>query len=475
MRKNSVRGLTKLSGKPLPETLERSNSGIKPNAEKWVTSTDLVDRNPSFTPNIIYDLNEYPSINPHSDSSCLSRGAILLDNPGEEKWFDGPDGNSGAPSLSEAQKKYLSLKAKYAEDLCQKWVDDTEPAKHIFEDLATAAFIIELWRNMYDVIPLSEKGEQKDPKEHDAPFPGFVDIACGNGVIVYVLLMEGYRGLGFDARRRKTWDIFPQPVQKNLKEAVCIPKPFSDALTASGTSQIILDIGVETISGVFPKDTFIISNHADELTVWTPLMAALSNSKSPLPFLSIPCCSHSLSGSPFRYPPPENERNSRCASKNEQNLNKEQKNAPAQNPQPQSGDLKALRAEKQASLTGPGMYNSTYGCLTMKTMMIAEEVGYDVERTLIPIPSTRNMGVIGGRRRTTQKWARRSDNPGNGDLTSSRDAHNGNTGNVVIERINEIVDRECLQEGSIEAAAKVWVERVKGLRQGQGKGDQPRH
>lgn len=475
MCRKSVRGLTQLSEKPLPETLEKSNSDIKLNTEKWVTSTDLVGKNPSCNPNVMCDLNGYPVTNPHSDSGCVSRGAILFGNPDKEMSFDGADSSSWPPLSSEAQKTYLSLKVKYAVDLCQKWIDDTEPTKHIFEDLATAAFIIELWRNMYGLIPLSEKGEQKTPKEYDAPFPGFVDIACGNGVIVYVLLMEGYRGWGFDARRRKTWNIFPEPVQENLKEAICIPKPFLDTVTSSGTSQIIHDIGVETIPGIFPKDTFIISNHADELTVWTPLMAALSNSQSPLPFLSIPCCSHSLSGSPRRYPPPENEKDSGCADKNKQTPNEAKNNAPDQNSQPQSGDLKALRAEKQESLAEAGMYNSKYGCLTMKTMMIAEEVGYDVERTFIPIASTRNMGVIGGQRRTVQGWTRRSNNPKNGDLTCSQDARNGNPRNVVIERINEIVDRECSQEGGIEAAAKIWFERTKRLHQSQGKGNQPRH
>lgn len=653
MRKKAPRDVSQLSGKPLAETLERSNLPIKPDAEGWVTSADLVEKNLPFTPNVIYDLNVYLLTNPHLNSSCLFRGDILLDTLGilktpehEEKSFNGTDGNTGTDSVPEnvapmpastiagfeltrtvvrrfiprnpkldrsldqtchfyeandvgsgsvcgdekangdstdlvsskrilftmtphvsskddipfyhpllrgltflydfqhdstkpiesgdgklsihflpfpnepiptrlertlsallnsqlrlarnalsvkrsgrsnenpikdnviprhrVQNTYSWLKAKYAVDLCQDWVEDTEPSKHVFEDLAITAFFIELWRNMYGVTPLTEKDEQKDPKERDTLFPGFVDVACGNGVLVYVLIMEGYQGWGFDARRRKSWGIFPESVQENLKEAIYIPKPFSDVITASGAEKDILDIGVDTFTGTFQENTFIISNHADELTVWTPLMAALSNPESPLPFLSIPCCSHSLSGARYRYPPPEKDKNSRRAEKNRQKLDAKD-NEPDQNPQPQSGDLKALRAEKKESLTDAGMYNSTYGCLTAKTMMIAEEIGYEVERTLIRIPSTRNMGIIGGRRLTAENWARRSDNSGNGTSTRSQGVHNDDARNAVLEQINEIVYRECSREGGIEAAAKTWIERVKGLNKGQGKGNQPRH
>ena len=45
----------------------------------------------------------------------------------------------------------------------------------------------------------------------------------------------------------------------------------------------------------------------------------------------------------------------------------------------------------------------------------------------------------------------------------------------MIEQINEIVSRECSREGGVEAAAKAWIERAKGLNKSQGKGNEPRH
>lgn len=348
------------------------------------------------------------------------------------------------------QNTYLRLKLTHASDLHEKWVEDTDPSKHIFEDLAIAAFLVELWRSMYGVIPRGEREMSNDQEQFDSKFPGFVDVACGNGVLVYLLLMEGYQGWGFDARQRKTWQIFPDWIQHRLREEVYIPQPFADVVSGGP------DIDAKTHTGTFPNDTFIISNHADELTVWTPLMAALARPHSPLPFLAIPCCSHSLSGARYRYPPPKQTKTDP----------EEEEEEAEQNPQPTTGDLKSLRATKLAAqTTEAGMNRSMYGSLTAKTMAVAEAVGYGVEKTMLRMPSTRNMGVLGGRRRVTA--LSRTLNTAGGASEDPGDA------DAVVEQVGEIVRRECAREGGVDAAAKVWMERVKGLQ--QGKGSSQRH
>ncbi|KAE8307193.1 uracil-O(2)--methyltransferase [Aspergillus transmontanensis] len=356
------------------------------------------------------------------------------------------------------QNTYSRLKFKYGKDLCRDWVEDTEPTKHVFEDLAITAFLIELWRSMYGAVPGEERNED-EPEKYDPNFPGFVDVACGNGVLVYVLLMEGYRGWGFDARRRKTWKILPEFVQARLKEEIYIPKPFTDAMVGRGG---VPDLGVETRSGLFEKDTFIISNHADELTVWTPLMATLACPESPLPFIAIPCCSHALSGAKYRYPPPK-------ASKPDSDKNDSSQHGDVDSEQPATGDLKALRKAKQEAQTDVGFYKSMYGSLTMKAISIAEEIGYDVEKTLLRIPSTRNMGVIGGRKRVTKEWhARNQQQPAsdcNGDAATES----------ALDKAMAAVQRECSRDGGVEGAAKIWVERAKGIHKGQGPGNQRGH
>ncbi|OJJ38209.1 hypothetical protein ASPWEDRAFT_179797 [Aspergillus wentii DTO 134E9] len=361
------------------------------------------------------------------------------------------------------QNTYSRLKIKHANWLCDNWAEDTEPSKHVFEDLAITAFLIELWRSMYGAVPADEREDKKDQDGYDTRFPGFVDVACGNGVLVYVLLLEGYHGWGFDARNRKTWKIFPEFVKERLKETIYIPKPFADELIASGEESELNDIGVETHTGMFSDNTFIISNHADELTVWTPLMAALSSPSSPLPFLAIPCCSHSLSGAKYRYPAPKKEKAKDKRSEPQAN---------EQNPQPANGDLKALRAAKQEAQTDAGMYKSMYGCLTAKAMSMGEDIGYDMERTLLRIPSTRNMGVIGGRKQTTQQWSLKftHNKPGDGETAQALNTLGDNAeADAIIEKVWEVVQRECSREGGVRSAAKIWIERAKGLNKGQSK------
>ncbi|PVH88835.1 DUF1613-domain-containing protein [Cadophora sp. DSE1049] len=225
---------------------------------------------------------------------------------------------------AQVQNTYARLKSKYARDLVLRWVETTDPGKHVFEDLSIAAFLIELWAEMYK----------------DKDFPGFVDIGCGNGLLVHILLEEGYPGWGFDARRRKSWQSWSPRAQENLKELVLIP-----SIIHISTSENAQAPG--THNGIFPKGTFVVSNHADELTPWTPLLANISE----CPFMMIPCCSHSLSGSRFRAPPPKD-----------------------------------------------GSSPSAYASLVAWVSKLAKDCGWEVEKEMLRIPSTRNTALIGRRR-----------------------------------------------------------------------------
>lgn len=40
--------------------------------------------------------------------------------------------------------------------------------------------------------------------------PCFIDMGCGNGLLVHVLTSEGYSGVGLDVRSRKMWAQYPQ-------------------------------------------------------------------------------------------------------------------------------------------------------------------------------------------------------------------------------------------------------------------------
>ena len=59
-------------------------------------------------------------------------------------------------SQKRVQDTYTELKRKHAKRLCDNWVEKTEPSKHVFEDLSIAAFLIELWKDMYSDVAADE-------------------------------------------------------------------------------------------------------------------------------------------------------------------------------------------------------------------------------------------------------------------------------------------------------------------------------
>lgn len=234
------------------------------------------------------------------------------------------------------QNRYANLKQKYARSLAQEWAEVTDPTKHVFEDLCIAAFLLELWKGMYK----------------DSEFPGFVDIGCGNGLLVHILNRENHVGWGFDARERKSWAKYKSnvsvrtiegghAVQESLRTLVLLPS-VARTTTQSCHEKINED---QIHDGVFPKGTFIISNHADELTPYTPILARLSE----CPFMMLPCCSHNLGGERFRAPPPKDKTDS----------------------------------------------SSTYNSLCAWVVEIAHDCGWKVEKEILRIPSTRNIAFIG--------------------------------------------------------------------------------
>jgi len=273
------------------------------------------------------------------------------------------------------QDTYAFLKGKYAKDLIEGWVEQTPAEKHVFEDLGIAAFLMELWTDMYGptndaVKHVNDKVEEEEKDKTDqktktaqASFPGFVDIGCGNGLLVHILNAQGWHGWGFDARRRKTWETFPPHHTEKLQEMLLVPEilqpPPSDTNPPSTSHH----------NGVFPPGTFIISNHADELTPWTPLLAYLNSS----PFIAIPCCSHDFGGTRFRAPA----------------------HAKHVIPDPMTADSKKPKQP------------SAYASLCSWVCHLTEETGFVVEKEHLRIPSTRNIAVLG---RVASKEEGRKDN-----------------------------------------------------------------
>ncbi|CAG9762651.1 unnamed protein product [Ceutorhynchus assimilis] len=149
---------------------------------------------------------------------------------------------------------YNRIKETYGEKLVNVWPtkSGTDPQKFVFEDIAIASYLICLWKNDTEIK--------------------FVDCGCGNGLLVYLLNQEGYKGYGLDVRRRAIWDIFPETTTK---------------------------LKIETVGpdSIFPDCTWIIGNHSDELTPWIPVMALKSSPKTN--YFVLPCCTYDFNGHKF--------------------------------------------------------------------------------------------------------------------------------------------------------------------------------
>nr|OQO24733.1 hypothetical protein B0A51_08804 [Rachicladosporium sp. CCFEE 5018] len=398
------------------------------------------------------------------------------------------------------QDTYARLKAKYGKQLTTSWVEVTDPVKHVFEDIGIAAFLIELWDDMYHrpvTVNAVLHGDAdaasgaldacEDVKEYcnnDATadlahggevqasgsklrFPGFVDIGCGNGILVYILLSEGYPGFGFDARERKSWPTFPTAIRKHLKQQVLVPEIFRSTVDLAHEGDSSWQ------NGLFDHGTFIVSNHADELTAWTPLLAYLNHGA----FLAIPCCSHDLAGARFRAP--ESVRKPTDAAREVMIGNTHMSRLPQHDPSTRvkpladdddarltldqhaarQGTSSADLAVKQAAETGSLKRSlvqkkmaSAYSTLCSYLASISESMGYEVETEVLRIPSTRNHSVIGRRRR--QHSGSSSDDP---DTAEDREAV-----------VQTLIEREMGL--SIQSVARDWATRAGKIAQKPGSG-----
>ncbi|XP_031154258.2 probable tRNA (uracil-O(2)-)-methyltransferase isoform X1 [Sander lucioperca] len=145
---------------------------------------------------------------------------------------------------------YQQLKEKY-KAMVKVWPEVTDPDKFVYEDVAIATYLLVLW------------AEERAEKSLSAR-QSFVDLGCGNGLLVHILANEGHPGKGIDVRKRKIWDMYgPQTV---LEEKAITPSE----------------------SFLFPVTDWLIGNHSDELTPWIPVIAARSSYSCR--YFVLPCC-----------------------------------------------------------------------------------------------------------------------------------------------------------------------------------------
>lgn len=92
---------------------------------------------------------------------------------------------------------YNQLKEKYGAEIVKIWPENTDPLKFVYEDIAIATYLLIIWEDERDELNIKDKQT-------------FLDLGCGNGLLVHILSSEGHKGLGIDLRERKIWHLFPE-------------------------------------------------------------------------------------------------------------------------------------------------------------------------------------------------------------------------------------------------------------------------
>ncbi|KAG7095041.1 hypothetical protein E1B28_005831 [Marasmius oreades] len=251
----------------------------------------------------------------------------------------------------EYQDLYLVMRERH-KNLVDAWQEVTDPLKHVFEDIGIATYLMLLWKRTFtSENPMEDSSEQAEPwKRWPRPPGGFVDFGCGNGLLTHILVSEGYDGHGFDVRARASWSTYPPHTQAKLY--VYAFDPLSST------------IGSDHLQ----PGAFIIANHADELTPWTPVVSTLISASG---YLSIPCCAWTFD------------------SKYERSSNQ---------PFPLPSDESLESFTTRLNLGGDGSNTSSYTMFRIWLATLSLHCGWQVECETLRIPSTRNWAIIGRKR-----------------------------------------------------------------------------
>ncbi|TFK89610.1 DUF1613-domain-containing protein [Polyporus arcularius HHB13444] len=245
-------------------------------------------------------------------------------------------------SREEYQDLYLVMRERH-KHLINEWQEVTDPLKHVFEDIGIATFLILLWKHTYDAIETSGAAAEDEPwKAWPRPPAGFLDLGCGNGLLTHILTAEGYFGHGIDVRARTSWSHYPESTRAQLHVESLDPTCLEE-------------------HPYLRQGVFIIANHADEMTPWTPVLATLHGASG---YLSIPCCAWAFDEKYERTSTPDY-------------------------PFPDDTFVDSL------NLGGDGSNASSYSRYRIWLASLTVYCGWRVECETLRIPSTRNWAIIG--------------------------------------------------------------------------------
>lgn len=128
------------------------------------------------------------------------------------------------------------------------WYDDHEEVEEVEEvDDVDSGDVSEAMGEVIKKLDKYEIATTKRRKQKQT----FIDIGCGNGLLVYLLICEGHCGIGVDLQKRPIWSLYPSEIREALHHEKLDPLTYDCS----------------------PYD-WIIGNHSDELSPWVPVLAA---------------------------------------------------------------------------------------------------------------------------------------------------------------------------------------------------------
>lgn len=149
---------------------------------------------------------------------------------------------------------YQKLKPIYWQKFSPDWFEltNTNPEKFIIEDVSIACYFILAWKYLGVIVK------------------NFVDLGCGNGLLVYILNDQGFNGYGVDMRKRRIWS------NENFLKA----------------NTKLVEKTIDPKKDTYEECDWLIGNHSDELSPWLPCIAYRSAkvSKQNCNIMLIPCC-----------------------------------------------------------------------------------------------------------------------------------------------------------------------------------------
>ena len=145
---------------------------------------------------------------------------------------------------------YERMKKEHVETVSAAWDMQTDPDKFIHEDIGIASYLCCLWKEQYN--------------EKARSLVKFIDVGCGNGLLVYLLNKEGFSGIGIDVKSRNIWSTLFSNCE--FKEEFFDPKDWKSYLDFN----------------------WLIGNHSDELTPWLAFVSTMISYECS--FFVLPCC-----------------------------------------------------------------------------------------------------------------------------------------------------------------------------------------